>query len=176
MTNESKRWEALQHLTVTESKYFVSIFHLEFKAKISPDWIYHLQNQRKVMFHYAEGLQEHFENTDLHFSNPYKLSYWIEYSEKLQSFKVTQKAIIGCKDHAGYFNHMKHSCKMHMKSQSGLQKCISIAENKYSVLKDVVILKKDLNVQTMKYTVQISCSNQVIQSTGNALDSYSGNF
>jgi len=47
------------------------------------NWIYHLLNQQKVTFHYAEVLWERFGLNDLHFSKPYKLTYWIEYLKKL---------------------------------------------------------------------------------------------
>jgi len=127
-----------------------------------PDWVYHLRNHRKDTFHYAEGLQELYGNSDLYFSNPFKLSYWMEYSEKLQSFKVIQKAIIGCHDHPGYFNHKKHNCEMHLKSPPEFYKCVSIADNEYIKLRDVVILNKNSNYQTIKSIVQVSCSKPVI--------------
>jgi len=58
-----------------------------------------LHNQRKVIFHHAELVREYLTTAD--FNNPYRLTYGIEYSEKLQSFKVVLNAIVGCSGDAG---------------------------------------------------------------------------
>jgi len=127
-----------------------------------PEWDYHLQNQRKNKFHYAEQWQVFHLGVDYHFANSYKLTYWIEYSEKLQSFKVTQKLIIGCQDFTDYANHIKRSCTKHLQSHQEFQKCILIAHYEYLMSTDVVLLNKNPDTQLIKSIIQTGCSKPLI--------------
>jgi len=142
-----------------------------------PEWVYHLQNQRKANLHYLEQWQELIYGIDYHFANSYKLTYWIEYSEKVQSCKVTQKALIGCQDFTAYANHTKRSCEMHLKSHPEFQKCISIAHYEYFMSTDVVIFNKNPNAQLIKTVMQTSCSQPLISFQSEIpLSSYPSNF
>jgi len=65
----------------------------------------------------------------LHLNYPYRLTYWIEYSEKMRSFKATQKSLLGCYEHTSYLFYLQSSCKTHLKPEL-LKECFLSAHNK----------------------------------------------
>jgi len=164
--------DALRRIDATKCCTFY--IHVEIHK---PDWVYHLINQRKVAFHYVDKMYGPIIPEDLYFSNPYKLSYWIEYSEKIQLFKVTHKILIGCYDYKDFYHHIQPfllHCKTFSKTDT--QSCFHYSPIKYTSLKDVAILDANSKIQLMSQSFQTICSKPFVYTYEKTLETYPSNF
>jgi len=108
-----------------------------------PDWVHHLENTRKGTVHYIDLWYNSgtFLNQVM-YSNPSRITFWIEYSVETKSFKVTLKTLIGCNDYKSSFENIQRYCKTYLKSESQLRKCVLKASEKLPLLSTVVNFDK----------------------------------